>query len=555
MYSAETKQRLVDSIPKPMFREITSEAELKFDHQPNPELHARRVELVIPLGLAGGGVSAADFDDDGWDDLYFGGDRGGALYRNVEGKRVQDITQEAGLGRTGETRSGYFVDYDNDGDLDLYITLVWESNRLYENSGDGKFVDVTEQVGLQSGQQVTHEAVWFDMDNDGLLDLYTATFGGWPEGAVPTLGRMNTNAGPNRLYHHRFDDGKHVFDEVGEQLGVDDRGWTHCVGAWDFDEDGYLDLFSLNDFGASLVYHNLAGKAFEEVSRDLHLDATYNAMNFTLLDLDHDGQLAMYITQIMKLSHRQRYRKPTEETKVVFTPRSIENLRAVVLNRLYSLGQDGMYDDVHDARFEPAELGWAWDASTLDYENDADLDLLVLNGSEDAVPSYPLTTYIAQHAQQNNVFYSSENGYFYDVSAFCPLAFTGNSRGSAFFDFDHDGDLDIAVSNYSSPAMLFENVQRANNHWIRFRLEGTESNRSAIGARVKIEFADQVRYDQVVSGSGFLSQNPLTIHFGLGSAETVDKLTVTWPSRIVQELDDLAVDQTHHIVEPEDDGI
>ena len=557
-FSTLTKQRVVASIPKPMFQEVTAKLKLDFQHRPNTELRSRRADLEVPLGIAGGGVASEDFNGDGHLDLYFAGDEGGRLYRNVSGEHFEDVTELAGLKLEGESRAGYFIDYDNDGDLDLFITFVWQSNRLYQNDGSGSFSDVTRESGLHGGKEITHEAVWFDMNNDGLLDLYTANFGLWAEGAVPTLGRFNNNAGPNRLYRQRLVNGKQVFEEIGHELSVDDRGWTHCVGAWDFDQDGFMDLFSLNDFGSSIVYRNINGERFVGASRDLHLDATYNAMNFTLLDIDHTGRPAIYVSQIMKLMHRQRYRKPTEKTEIVFSAENLQNLRALVTNRLYRMHHDSVYEDVHDTRLEPADLGWAWDASAFDYENDGDLDLLVLNGTESSIPRLKDEyreghlggrVFLAQYANEKNVCFFSEEGYFYDVSKHCPMAYEGNSRGSTFFDFDGDGDLDVAINNYNAPARIFENLQHSDHAWIRFKLEGTRSNRSAVGARVEIRIGDQRRFDQVVSGSGFLSQNPMTLHFGLGTARQVDKVIITWPSGAIQELADLPVNQTHQIRE------
>lgn len=560
-YSDQTKERLVDSIPKPMFREVTETLQLNFQHMPNLNLWNRRAELETPLGIAGGGVAAGDFDGDGHPDLYFAGDGGGALYRNISGQRFEDVSHSVGLSLAGESRAGYFVDYDNDGDLDLYITFVYQSNRLYENDGTGAFSDVTEQRELNSGKDVTHEAVWFDMDNDGLLDLYTANFGPWPEGVSPTLGRNNQNGGPNRLYRQRlWANGQRSFEEIGSEMGVADRGWTHCVGAWDYDQDGDLDLFSLNDFGASLVYRNNGGQSFDEVSGSLHLDATYNAMSFTLLDLNHDGHLSIYVTQIIKLMHRQRYIKPTEETQVVFGLENLENLRTLYGNKIYTRRDDGVYKDVHETRVEPADYGWAWDVSALDYENDNDLDLIILNGTDNQIPTREGEAreeyldgreYLTFYSSQRNLCYLSEDGYFYDVSEHCPISYVGNSRSSAFFDFDSDGDLDVAINDYSGTARLFENLQQSGNNWVRLELEGSLSNRNAIGAQVQIRFSDQVRYDQVVSGSGFLSQNPMALHFGLGSADQVDNVVITWPSGTKQELSGLAVNQTHHIIEPD----
>jgi hypothetical protein len=529
-WSALTQEALLKGVSRPMFREVSQRVGLKYVHAPDPALDARRSELYMPTGIAGGGVSAGDFDGDGFADLYFAGGGGGSLCRNVEGKQFVDVSGTAGLAREGETRAGYFVDYDNDGDLDLFLTFVFKPNRLYRNEGGGKFTDVTKAAGIGGGELVTHEAVWFDYDNDGLLDVYVANFGMWPNGENPDLKIKNRSAPPNQLYHHRVVEGKHIFEEVAAKLGVDDRGWTHCVGAWDFDQDGWMDLISLNDFGQTIAFHNKQGKRFTEGTRTLHLDTVYNAMNFELIDLEHNGNPAIYVTEISKLTHRVRYPVPGQGTKIKFD--HLENMRTLVVNKLLRRRTDGAFENVHDIHIEPAQMGWAWDASTFDYENDGDLDLLVLNGTVGKAGTGATGTHtenLSRHAQQNNVCFLSQDRYFYDVSAVCELSYRGNSRSSAWFDFDNDGDLDVAINDYKGRGRIYENAQATGNHYLRVRLRGTRANRNAIGARVEVRFGDEKRFAQVVSGKGFLSQNPMTLHFGLGKVDKVEKVLVTWP--------------------------
>ncbi|MBI4602111.1 MAG: CRTAC1 family protein, partial [Planctomycetes bacterium] len=535
--------RVLQGLPDPMFRDVTAKLGLYFRHNASLDLAPRRSGLVLPVGLEGGGASAGDYDADGFPDLYLAGDGGGKLFRNDRGTRFVDASAAAGLFPEGETRAGYFIDFDSDGDLDLFATFVYRTNRLYRNEGEGRFLDVAEAVGLASGKDVTHEALWFDYDRDGLLDLYAAHFGPWPEGVGPVPREPNFNGGRNRLHHHRLEGGKHRFEEVAARLGVNEPGWTHCAGAWDYDQDGWLDLFSLDDFGPSYLFRNVGGRRFEDVTERVRVDGTFNAMNFALLDIEGDGHFAVYITQIMR-----RPRQPGDD------------LRRLVTNKLYARRPDGTYEDVHDRWIEPADLGWAWYAGALDYENDGDLDLLVLNGTEDSVPGTqgPASDrhaegrmLVLRHAQQRNAFYASEDGYFYDVSAKCPVAFAGNSRGAAVFDLEGDGDLDVAVNDYEGPARVFENVQASGSSWVRLRLEGTRSNRSAIGARVAVFFGGQARHEQVVSATGFLSQSPQTLHFGLGKAALVDRAVIVWPSGRVQEVRDLPANQVHHVREPE----
>ncbi len=557
-FSQPTKDRLLESISEPMMVDATEKLGIDFVHQPNPMNLELRAKLSVPVGLEGGGVSAGDYNNDGYTDLYFAGDQGGALFRNIDGQRFDNVSKMAGLSDEGETRAGYFVDFNNDGDLDMFFTLVGQPNRLLENDGSGTFNNVSSAVGLLNDAFASHEAVWFDMNNDGLLDLYVANFGNWMAGDSPTIGRINANAPPNQLYKHVYEDDKHSFVEVGEAMGVDDRGWTHCVGAHDFDQDGWADLFSINDFGTSFVYRNLQGEGFEEVSRQLHLDDIYNGMSFTLLDLNHDSHFSIYISQIMKLTHRQRYSRPTEQTAIQFDPTKKENLRILVDNRLFTKAFETSFRDDHNDLIEPANLGWAWGVNGMDYENDSDLDLLVVNGTESAIPVDNKIrnlkyirgrNFLAKFNYEQNVFFVQQDGYFYDVSAKNPIAFFGNSRGAAALDFDNDGDLDVAVSNYDSPPRVFENLQQSENSWIRIQLEGVKSNRNAIGATVEMVFDGQSRFGVVVSGTGFLSQDPYTLHFGLGNAKEIEKVVIRWPSGIVQTEKQLPLNRSHVIRE------
>jgi hypothetical protein len=426
---------------------------------------------------------------------------------------------------------------------------------LLENDGKGNFRDVAPEVGLAGTKHTSHESVWCDIDNDGLLDVYVANFGDWLSGEKPTIGRINVNAGPNELYFQRVDEqGKRTFVEAAEKLGVDDKGWSHCVGAYDFDRDGWLDLFSLNDFGASKLFRNVEGKKFEEISAKMHIDDMYNAMNFTLMDLEHSGDLSIYVSQIMKLIHRQRYKRPTEQTKVIFDPNIIQNMRIIVANCLITTVEDrARFADQHNVMIEPAELGWSWGITAYDYENDSDTDMLVANGTEPETPRFWKDTknFVAIFSNEANVCYAQADGYLYDVSSINPIAFKGNSRCAMTMDFDGDGDQDVFLANYDSPAQVFENLQQTDNNWIRLKLTGTKSNRNAIGSQVEIRFGDQKRYAQVVSRSGFLSQPSYELHFGLGDHELVDEAIIRWPSGTTQRVEKLEVGKLYEITESE----
>jgi hypothetical protein len=546
-----------------MFRDVAKEVGIDFLHASDPKLRRVRAELRIPLDIAGGGVSAADYDLDGHADLFYAGFGGGRLYRNNGGKRFEDVTAQAGLKLDGESRAAYFVDQDKDGDLDLFITFVGQGVRLFENLGSGAFAEVTQAAGFHLFQDITHELVFFDMDNDGLIDIYAASFGRWDQGQEPIVGRQNFNGGPNRLFHHVMEAGRHRYLEIGEAAGVADRGWTHSVGAWDYDQDGWVDLFSFNDFSRSHVYHNLGNGSFKESSLELSIPEDYNAMGFALMDLARDGVFEMYVSEIsnpMYDDEGKRVRHRHGPGEGVLEDRVLQKLGRAVNNRLVRYKKEGQMENIHGKYFEPAEMGWAWDSSPIDYENDGDLDFIVLNGTEERPPRLEGETrspYLAQaeylrfYANDPNLFFVNEAGFLYNVSGVCDLSYAGNSRASAVLDFDLDGDLDVAINDYESKAKLFRNEQPGSNSWIRFLLRGTRSNRDGFGARLRVEDGlGNVQSATKVSGAGFLSQDPMELHFGLGKATRVKRVSVRWPSGIEQAVEGLEVRRSHVLEEP-----
>ena len=252
--------------------------------------------------------------------------------------------------------------------------------------------------------------------------------------------------------------------------------------------------------------------------------------------------------------------QPTEDAPDVLDDHLLSQIARSVNNRLYERSAAGTLDNRHAALLEPVEMGWAWDASALDYENDGDADLLVLNGTETRPPRLPSETrrnyigqamFVAEFADESNVMFIAEDGFLYNVSGRCEPCYADNSRGSAFFDFDGDGDLDIAISDYEGPARLFRNVQSFDHDWIRVRLHGTRSNRNGVGATVTI--TDDLGRQQtaaVVSGGGFLSQNPPELHFGLGRATAVTGVEIAWPSGRTQQVGRLETGAVHVIREP-----
>lgn len=551
-FSEATKQRLLTQFQRHRFTDVSQAWGVTHAHVIRTDLR-RMGDDLSSLGISGSGVSAEDFDGDGYIDLFFAGTNL-RLYRNVKGTRFENVTEAMGLSIAGDSSAGYFIDFDNDGDQDLFITSAVAPNKLYEQRS-GKFVDVTARMGLPLTKMTTHGAAWFDANADGLLDVYLGNFGQWWAGVVPNIGRDNQTGQPNRLYLQRVSGFETVFEDVTADAGVGDTGWTQAVGVLDYDQDGKPDLVSLNDFGSSRVYRNLGDGKFTEVSGELHLDTSYHAMNFTLFDLNEDGHQELYVSEVTALMHRQRYRRPSEQTAMVLSRTGLDSLRIMLNNKLYQRGAEPVYRDVVPEVFEPASLGWAWDASVLDAENDGDPDMLVLNGTEYAEDTQE--TGITYFSGTANVFYASEGGYFYDVSRNVALAFEGNSRGSAFADFDRDGDIDIAVSNYGAPPKVFRNDLASKNGWLELRLEGKSSNRDAVGARVVLKVlrtaaAPEQRFHRVVvASSGFLSQAPRILHFGLGTLQGPLEAEIIWPSGKTQVVPNLELNTRYCVTEGE----
>jgi len=555
-FSFETKEMLLKKYNKKMFLNESKKVKLNFTHYSLDKYQQLRSVVEIPFGIAGGGVAVSDYNNDGFDDIFLAGGGGGTLFKNNKGKNFINVNKTVGLKLSGESRAAYFVDYDNDGDQDLFISFIIESNRFFENE-KGKFIDKTIELGLDTKNLVTHEAVWFDFDKDGLLDLYTASFGDWHLGKSPSM-REKRGGRKNKLYHHvKKADGTHFFVEIGHKLGVSDQGWTHCVGSFDFNNDSFPDLFSFNDFGNSRFYENKSGKHFKDLTTSYQLDSFLkNAMNFAPIYLNSNSQPYFYVTEIMKLMHRQRYRKPSDNTTLVFKKETLNNLRALVNNKFLKItgkGENQYFSDFHKDFFEPSQMGWSWGLNFYDYENDGDLDALLLNGTEPKPPKLDPKiiegfndiqkqefieerSFISHYSMEQNICFINKDNFFFDLSKNCPPAFKGNSRSMAFFDFDNDGDQDLIINNYKAPAMFFKNIQNHKNNWIKIKLIGEQSNKNAIGTKVTISYKDKTQTKEVFSKSGFLSQESYNLHFGLGKAKKVDKIEIKWPLNQKQQI-------------------
>ncbi|MAE62100.1 MAG: hypothetical protein CMJ49_12170 [Planctomycetaceae bacterium] len=523
--------------------------------------------------FSGGGIAAEDIDGDGDMDLLMLGGKGLALMLNDGSGNFTDATTESGLDltndldTTSEARQPIIADFDNDGIQDVLITCVGEDHRLFRGVGEARFEDATSSAGLGGNGLIGGPATVFDFDNDGLLDVYIGYFGHYLQGAIPTLDRNNTNALPNRLFRN---EGNLQFKDVTAGSGADDPGWTQALAHVDFDRDGLQDLIVANDFGRNAFLRNLGGGKFENLSPRFGIHAAYHSMNVGTTDLNRDGFPDVYISNIATLIKDSRYRLPNVNTPMKLDPKALGDMLVKESDMLYmSQSPDGellAYQPSDNIERGTMSTGWAWDAEFLDFDNDGDDDLYVVNGAneysvyfymvQEETPDDTSVHHYVAHDREMNVFFVNQGGKLINRTVESGAGFAGNSRSTAYLDFDNDGDLDIAVNNFHAPAtILRNNTGRPDRGWLSVRLIGDQAqgvNRDAIGARLELTGPDGLAVTrEIQGGSGFLSMNPKTQHFGLGGAETVN-LTVTWPNGDDQTFNDLQPDRAYTIQIGED---
>jgi hypothetical protein len=490
----------------------------------------------------GCGVAFLDYDNDGWLDLLVlnGTRREGAppgatnrLYRNNRDGTFTDVTEKAGLGRTGWASAVTVGDYDNDGYDDLFITYYGQ-NVLYHNNGDGTFTDVTDKAGLrQSAVRYGSGCTWIDYDRDGRLDLFVAYYLDTTLEKLPRPGEnadcrwkgVPVNCGPRGLpagyvqLLHNNGDG--TFTDVSRASGVAaaSRSYPMTAVAADYDNDGWPDVYVACDSTPSWLFRNQHDGTFrqEGLERGVALseDGLEQAgMGVAVGDYDLDGSLDVFKTNF------------SDDTNV-----------------LYRNDGQGYFNDVTiraGLGVETRYIGWG--AGMVDLDNDGLPDLFLVTGGvypevERSLPAYPFRT-------PRLVFRSLGDGKFEELieEAGAGVAAAHASRGCAFGDFDNDGDVDVVVVNLNEPPSLLRNDVSGGGHWLKVLLVGVKSNRGAIGARVLARYGGRTQAQEVSAQSSFYSVSDRRLHFGLGAAASAE-LTVRWPSGATEKIGDVGADQ------------
>jgi hypothetical protein len=502
------------------------------------------------IETTGTGVAIFDYDNDGWPDLFFVNgttlegfppdkEPSNHLYRNQHDGTFTDVTDAAGLHANGWGQGVCVADYDNDGWEDIYVTY-YGSNRLYHNQ-KGTFTEVAGKSGVAgSGKAWGTGCAFVDYDRDGLLDLMIANYVDFDLASAPAPGErvscfwkgVAVMCGPrgladskNILYRNKGDG---TFEDVTAKAHIDrtDGHYAFSVSTFDFDEDGWPDIYVACDSTPSILYHNNHDGTFTDVA--VNAGAAFNedgreqaGMGSTIGDFDGDGRLDIFKTNF------------SDDTST-----------------LYRNNGNGIFSD---ATF-PAGLGLytkylGWGTMFFDFDNDGWPDLVLVNGH--VYPEVDKFHLGSDYQEPRILYHNNGNSTFSDISAGAGAGITTamSSRGLAVGDLWNDGRVSIVISNMNAKPSLLVNQVRTSNHWIAFKTVGTRSNRDGIGARIFVKSGKRAFVDEVRSGSSYISNNDMRVHFGLGSLEKLDSVQVRWPSGLLETFDGLAVDQIHTIKE------
>jgi len=513
---------------QPLFEDRTSTSGIAFTLQNAATPQKHQIETMA------GGVAVIDYDSDGKPDLFF---TNGAkqpslkkenasycnrLYRNKGNWTFEDVTDKAGVCGEGYSIGVAVADYDNDGHSDLFVAGV-NRNTLYRNLGDGRFEDVTAKARVATDGRWAVAAGWFDYDNDGRLDLFVVNYVKWDPTKEPFCGDAKATYRSychpkfyeglaNRLFHNNGDG---TFTDVSEASGIAKHvGKGMGIAFADYNDDGRLDVFVANDTVPNFLFRNdgngkftetafVAGVAMNNDGRAL------SSMGVDWRDLDNDGRADLFITAL------------SNETFPYYR----------------NQGKGLFADLTYQSRIGAATLPLSgWGAGIYDFDNDGRKDIFAACG--DVQDNTEL--YSSRKSRQPNLLLLNRGSF--EPRSIEPAAMY---RGAAFADFDGDGAVDVVLTRLNQQAVLLRNAMASGNQWIGLKLEGTKSNRDAIGARVSI--GDQ--WNHVTTSVGYASSSQREVHFGIGKVATIRRIEIRWPSGIIQAIENAAAGKVHVVRE------
>jgi hypothetical protein len=581
-------ERLVSD--RPQFTEVGAQAGIAFKNEYYPPLLTEPLRFGM-IRHGPGGISAVDLDKDGFQDLFIPDGAESRLFRNRRDGTFEDITAASGLSGLDGVSVGVFADYDNDGWKDLFVSRTFQPNQLFHNEGDGTFKDVTAASGI-GADCCTTVASWGDYDNDGDLDLYVGRYLD-PRKDIPTTFYAR-NGLPNQLYRN---EGNGRFTNVTEEAGVGEIGL--CLGSvWgDYDDDGDADLYVVNDFGRNTLYRNDGDGTFEDVTVDTGTLAYGAGMSASFGDYDNDGKLDIYVANIrsehgwfaeaptvfryMANSWRQGvWRSDMPLYFEIFRQSGFQFVEVFQQmasgNNLLRNNGNGTFEDV-TWQTHTNPIGWFWGSAFADFDNDGWQDVYSANGwvyndRDSEIEMEFLNNVVGDqkgyksgrffdpkhfgrrswHGWERNRHLRNEGGKdFREVGRPAGTDLLTNSRGIAVADFWNRGVLDIAVAASADKHALLRNELAGRRNWLAVELVGTKSNRDGVGARVTIHTGGRIQTREVVAGDGYAQQSALRQHFGLGDKVTkIDEMVVRWPaSGIVQRFQNVPVNRILEVTE------
>ena len=529
----------------PKFEETTAQAGIRFTHQNSKTPNKYLLETM------GAGCAFIDYDGDGWQDILLlngapipGGKVTGrptmALYHNNRNGTFTDVTHQSGLDLETMYAMGVAVgDYDNDGLPDFYVSCVLGPGHLFHNEGGSRFKDVTKTAGVQNAGMFGSSCTWVDYDRDGKLDLFICNYVKYPElkDDLPCFAGDRSSriycfplaydTSRCTLYHN---DGGSKFTDVSVKSGIAmAQGKALGVSIWDYDGDGWPDIFVANDTVPGFLFHNERNGTFKEVGVEAGVaysesGTAHSGMGIDAADPHNDGKTALLITN-------------------------------------YYGQQTSYYTQIQTDLFredrQPAQIGAAtgdvlgFGILYFDYDNDGLLDIVQVNGhiQDDIQIREPKTFF----AEKTLIFQNRGDGTFTECGAKSGNPFSNKlvGRGLAWADINNDGKLNLLVTENNGPAHLWKNQTITKNHWVAFHLIGSKSNRDGIGSMVTVKAGGIAHRTMVRGGSSYLSQSDLRPHFGLGKEDQID-LEIKWPSGTVTQIKGIAANHIWSIHEGSD---
>jgi len=540
----------------------------------------------------GNGLAVADVDNDGWEDIYFVTQLGtNQLWRNLGNGKFEDITAKAGLEMKEQISVGAsFADIDNDGDADLFVTTVKDGNRLFENTGNGTFKDVSKPAGLD---YIGHSSgsVFFDYDKDGLLDLFVTNVGQYTTDSLITMKVTHPDnplqngtytyyaplkdafAGhlkPERtetsiLYKNK---GNNQFEDVTEAVKLNSKAWSGDATPLDADADGWVDLYVLNMQGDDEYYENVEGKYFKNKSRELFPKTSWGAMGVKSFDYNNDENLDIYVTDMHIDMGSSRNKTPIVAAEKMKTSNTnadfLQSENVLFGNAMFQGKSDGTFNEVSEEI--NGENFWPWGLSVGDINADGYEDIFVASSMNFSF-RYAINSVLLNN--KGKKFMDSEfilgveprkNGisaaYWFNIdcdgsdklrfecqerSGKYEVFGAMGSRSSAIFDIDHDGDLDIITSeNNGAPMVLINNLSDKKEalNYLKIKLIGSSSNKEGFGAKVTVKTKLTTQTKVKDGKSGYLSQSSIPLYFGLGETKKIQQIDILWPSGKKQTIRD-----------------